>query len=78
MHHRGAGGGACAKFGDSLASSAHNDLICTHFVNETEIYDEDEEPTGYEIKSRKKKCTDDKPIHFATAILQWSKYLFQK
>ena len=48
-----------------------------HFLNDTEIFDENDEPTGYELKSRKKKCTDDKPIHFATAILQWSKYLFQ-
>ena len=49
-----------------------------HFLNDTEIFDENEEPTGYEIKSKKKQCTDDKPIHFATAILQWSKYLFQR
>ena len=49
-----------------------------HFLEDTEIFDENEEPTGYEIKSKKKKVTDDKPIHFATAILQWSKYLFQR
>ena len=42
-----------------------------------EIFDENEEPTGYEIKSKKKQRTGDKPIHFATAILQWSKFLFQ-
>ena len=47
-----------------------------HFINETEILDEDDETTGYEIKSRKKKCVDTKPIHVATAILQWSKILF--
>merc|ERR1711911_271698 len=47
-----------------------------HFLNETEILDEADEPTGYEIKSKKKKCVDDKPIHVATAILQWSKILF--
>ena len=49
-----------------------------HFLDDTEIFDENEEPIGYELRSRKKKCTDDKPIHFATAILQWSKYLFQR
>ena len=49
-----------------------------HYLDDTEIFDENEEPTGYEIKSKKKKVTDDKPIHFATAILQWSKFLFQR
>ena len=49
-----------------------------HFLDDNEIFDENEEPTGYEIKSKKKTVTDDKPIHFATAILQWSKYLFQR
>ena len=40
--------------------------------------DETEEWCGSEVQMRKRSITDSKPVHFATAILQWSKLLFLK
>ena len=46
------------------------------FVNENEFCDETGEVKGYEVKMRKRTIYDDKPVHLAVAILQWSKILF--
>ena len=46
------------------------------FVNEKEFCDESGDVKGYEIKMRKRTIYDDKPVHVAVAILQWSKILF--
>ena len=46
------------------------------YMHTVEIPDESGEPESWEITSRKKFVDDDKPVHFALAILQYSKLLF--
>ena len=46
------------------------------FVCEKEYCNEAGDVTGYEVKMRKRRIEDDKPIHVSLAILQWSKLLF--
>ena len=46
-----------------------------HFVTEAEICDDFGEVSAYEIKMRKKKIIDSKPVHIGVAILQHSKLL---
>ena len=48
------------------------------FVSENEFVDESGDVKGYEVRMNKTQITDSKPVHIATAILQWSKILFIK
>ena len=45
-------------------------------VDQEEIINETGDVTAWELKNRKKKVVDDKPVHFSNAILQTSKLLF--
>ena len=45
-------------------------------MDQNEIISESDELVAWEIKQRKRKVTDTKPIHFSNAILQTSKLLF--
>ena len=46
------------------------------FVCDKEYCNEEGNVSGYEVKMRKRRIEDDKPIHVSLAILQWSKLLF--
>ena len=46
------------------------------FVREQEYLDEFKNVAAWEVKMKKKKIVDDKPINFSVAILQHSKLLF--
>ena len=46
------------------------------FIKEILMEDETEDWCASEIQMRKRSITDSKPVHFSTAILQWSKLLF--
>ena len=48
------------------------------FVSDTEFFDEHGDVTAYEVRINKKRIIDSKPVHIASAILQWSKILFIK
>ena len=48
------------------------------FVSEQEFLDEDENFTAWELKMKKRRIIDDKPIVFSVAILQHSKLLFMR
>ena len=54
---------------DKLQRSA----LCT---SEHSIIDEDGEEVAHEVRMLKAKITDDKPLLYGLAILQWSKILF--
>ena len=45
-------------------------------MDQNEVINESENLVGWEIKQRKRKVVDSKPIHFSNAILQTSKLLF--
>ena len=45
-------------------------------VDQEEIIVETGDVIAWELKNRKKKVVDDKPVHFSNAILQTSKLLF--
>ena len=45
-------------------------------MDQNEIINESENLVAWEIKQRKRKVTDTKPVHFSNAILQTSKLLF--
>lgn len=45
-------------------------------MDQNEIINESENLVAWEIKQRKRKVTDSKPVHFSNAILQTSKLLF--
>ena len=42
----------------------------------TQILTEESDVAALEVKMKKRKIVDDKPIHYGLAILQWSKLLF--
>ena len=46
------------------------------YVSDSVFVDENDSVTGYEVRLNKRTVTDSKPVHVATAILQWSKILF--
>ena len=48
------------------------------YVSDNVFVDENDTVTGYEVRMNKRVITDSKPVHVATAILQWSKILFIK
>ena len=48
------------------------------YVSDSVFVDENDTVTGYEVRMNKRVITDSKPVHVATAILQWSKILFIK
>ena len=48
------------------------------FQNEQEFYDEFDNLAAWEVKMKKRRITDDKPVSFSVAILQHSKLLFMR
>ena len=48
------------------------------FISEQEFTDENENFTAWEMKMKKRRVIDDKPIVFSVAILQHSKLLFMR
>ena len=48
------------------------------FISEQEFTDENENLTAWEMKMKKRRVIDDKPVVFSVAILQHSKLLFMR
>ena len=48
------------------------------FENEQEFYDEFGNIAAWEVKMKKKRIIDDKPVSFSVAILHHSKLLFMR
>ena len=48
------------------------------FISEQEFVDENDHFTAWEMKMKKRRVIDDKPIVFSVAILQHSKLLFMR
>ena len=62
----------------TTAEQIRRSVIKPTFICDEEYVTENDELAAIEVKMKKTRITDDVPVHFATAILQWSKVLFYR